>query len=103
MTRCTLIMMRMGISVASCVCMLTTSIVQELQSSIEKLLIPFRRGSPSEKKEEQSFRFTGLDISSTEDGITVKQNEYRDSLEEIKIGDKKDPNRELNPDKYKQF
>ena len=55
------------------------------------------------KREEWSFRFTGLDISFTEDSITVKQNEYRDSLEEIKIENNKDPNRELNPDEYKQF
>ena len=33
------------------------------------------------KKEERSFRFTGLDISYTEDSIIVKQNDYRDSLE----------------------
>ena len=44
-----------------------------------------------------------MDISTTEDGITVKQNEYRNSLKEIQIGDKEDPDRELNADEYKQF
>ena len=33
----------------------------------------------------------------------MKQNEYRNSLEEIQIGDKENPNRELNADEYKQF
>ena len=55
------------------------------------------------KREERSFRFTGLDISYTEDSIIVKQNNYRDSLEEIKIDNNNDPNRELNPNEYKQF
>ena len=30
-----------------------------------------------------------------------EQNKKRDSLEEIKIGNNEDPNRELNPDEYK--
>ena len=55
------------------------------------------------KKEEGSFRFTGLDISHTDDGIIVKQNDYRDSLEEISIDNNDDPNRELNLKEYKQF
>jgi len=36
----------------------------------------------------------------TEDGISVKQNDYRDSLEEIKIDNNDDPNRELNPNEH---
>ena len=55
------------------------------------------------KKEEGSFRFTGLDISHTDDGIIVKQNDYRDSIEEITIENNDDPNRELNLKEYKQF
>ena len=33
----------------------------------------------------------------------MKQNEYRNSLKEIQIVDKENPNRELNADEYKQF
>ena len=44
-----------------------------------------------------------MNISTLEDGITVKQNEYRNSLDEIQIGAKEIPDRELNSDEYKQF
>ena len=42
-------------------------------------------------------------MSSTEDVITLRQKEYRNSLDDIRFGDNENPNRELNPDEYKQF
>ena len=33
----------------------------------------------------------------------MKQNEYRNSLKDIQIGDNKNPDRDLNADEYKQF
>ena len=55
------------------------------------------------KVEESNFRFTGIDITETEDFIEANQNEYRNSLEIIKVEDKSDEERELTLAEYKQF
>ena len=69
----------------------------------KKVTDPLQKRFTFGKKEEGSFRFTGLDILHTENGIVVKQNDYRDSLEEVQIDNNDDPNRELNLKEYKQF
>ena len=69
----------------------------------KKVTDPLQKRFTFGKKEEGSFRFTGLDILHREDGIVVKQNDYRDSLEEVEIDNNDDPNRELNLKEYKQF
>ena len=54
------------------------------------------------KKEEESFRFTELDIT-RENGVVINQNSYVKSLEEIPIADKSDVNKELTVEEYKLF
>ena len=55
------------------------------------------------RKDEQLSKSTGLDIFYTEEGIIMKQNDHRDELEEIKIENNKEPDRELNLDEYAKF
>ena len=43
------------------------------------------------------------DIFHTEEGIIMKQNDHRDELEEIKIDNNKDPDRELNLNECAKF
>ena len=47
--------------------------------------------------------YLGLEINQTESSITVNQNEYINSLNEIHIVDNKDNNRLLNKDEHKQY
>ena len=37
------------------------------------------------KVEDDSFRFTGIDIKKVEDGIEISMEDYAESLEEIEI------------------
>ena len=55
------------------------------------------------RKDERLPKSTGLDIFYTEEGIIMKQNDHRDKLEEIKIENNKEPDRELNLDKHAKF
>ena len=55
------------------------------------------------KKEETSFRFTGLDFLEKDDEMLVKQNQYCESLKEIEIKDKVNTESELIRDEYKSF
>ena len=55
------------------------------------------------KREHGSFRFTGVDISKTDEGIKMTQNHYVDSLEEVKIDDGINPKRDLNKEEFKKF
>ena len=55
------------------------------------------------KIEDVTFRFTGMDVKQTEEGIEVSQRAYCEALEEMKIPDKKNTERELTKDEYKKF
>ena len=55
------------------------------------------------RKDERLPKSTGLDIFYTEEGIIMKQNDHRDELEEIKIENNKEPDRELNLDEHAKF
>merc|ERR1712240_364242 len=55
------------------------------------------------RKDERLPKSTGLDIFYTEEGIIMKQNDHRDELEEIKIENNKEPERELNLDELAKF
>ena len=55
------------------------------------------------RKDERLSKSTGLDIFYTEEGIIMKQNDHRNELEEIKIENNKEPDRELNLDELAKF
>ena len=55
------------------------------------------------KREEDHFRFTGVDVSKSDEGIKMNQNKYLDSLEEIVIDKKGEPKRELTKEEFKKF
>ena len=55
------------------------------------------------KKEEGSFRFTGLDLKEKEEEIVMNQNHYCESIDEIEIEDKTNTDRELTREEYKAF
>ena len=55
------------------------------------------------RKDERLPKSTGLDIFYIEEGIIMKQNDHRDELEEIKIENNKEPDRELNLEKHAKF
>ena len=55
------------------------------------------------KVEQKNFRFTGVDIKETEDGIEMNQDNFCNSIEEIKINDKKNTDRDLTREEYAQF
>ena len=55
------------------------------------------------KVENHKYRFTGVDIKETSEGIEVNQKTYCDSLQEIKIENGKNNNRPLTRQEYKKF
>ena len=65
----------------------------------EKLVGRFTFG----KIELGNFRFTGLDIKQTDEGIFVDQNEYIQSLEPIKIDKLVEPNEKLSKKKFAEY
>ena len=103
MTHCTAITIREG-KLAGLVCLYVDDFnragTTEFHRAVTVLL---QKRFTLGKREERSFRFTGLDISLTEEVITVRQNKYRNSLEEKQIREDEDSNRELKPEEYKQF
>lgn len=66
---------------------------------LNKLLEKFTFG----KVEEHTFRFTGLDIKEKEGTIVIDQDQYCNSLEEMKIVDNKEKERELTKEEYMKF
>ena len=55
------------------------------------------------KREVDKFRFTGIDVEKTDDGILMSQNEYTKSIEEIEVKSSEDIKRDLNKEEFKQF
>ena len=55
------------------------------------------------KVENHKYRFTGVDIKKTSEGIEVNQKTYCDSLQETKIENGKDNDRPLTVQEYKEF
>ena len=55
------------------------------------------------KVENNRYRFTGVDIKETSEGIEVNQKTYCDSLQEIKIENGKNNDRPLTVQEYKEF
>ena len=65
----------------------------------EKLETRFTFG----KIEFRNFKFTGLNIKETDDGITVDQNDYIQSLKPIKLDKLADKDENLSKQKFKEF
>ena len=55
------------------------------------------------KVDNHKYRFTGVDIKETSEGIEVNQRTYCDSLQEIKIENGRDNDRPLTVQEYKEF
>ena len=55
------------------------------------------------KVENHMYRFTGVDIKETCEGIEVNQKTYCDSLQEIKMENGRDNDRPLMVQEYKEF
>ena len=55
------------------------------------------------KVENHRYRFTGVDIKETSEGIEGNQKTYSDSLQEIKIENGRDNDRPLTVQEYKEF
>ena len=55
------------------------------------------------KIEVENFKFTGLNIQQTAEGILVDQNEYIQSIKPIKIDKFADKNTKLSNDKFAQY
>ena len=55
------------------------------------------------KREVDKFRFTGIDVEKTDEGILMSQNEYTKSIEEIEVKSSEDIKRDLNKEEFKQF
>ena len=53
--------------------------------------------------ENKQYRFTGVGIKETSEVIKINQQQYCNSLQEIKINDTKDSERPLPKDENKQF
>ena len=51
---------------------------------INKVLEFINRELTDSKTERDSFRYTGIDVSTIDDGIEIKMEDYVESLEEIK-------------------
>ena len=66
---------------------------------VEKLLEKFTFG----KVERNSFRFTGLDIKEKDGFITIDQNQYCNSLAEMKTRETRENDRELTKQEYTEF
>ena len=55
------------------------------------------------KIEKNEFRFCGIDIKVTNDGIIISQNDYVDSLEEIPNSETHDLDRQLSKEEFKLY
>ena len=55
------------------------------------------------KIEVENFKFNGLNIQQTQEGILVDQNEYIQSIKPIKIDKSADKNTKLSNDKFAQY
>ena len=68
-----------------------------------KVVAPLKKKYDFGKEEVGTFRFTGIDVQKTKEGIQIDQKKYCDSIQEIPVPDKKNTERELNLEEYKQF
>ena len=55
------------------------------------------------KREEDDFRYTGIDVSTIDDGIQLEMKDYIDSLEEVKEIRKAERDEELTRDELKVY
>ena len=55
------------------------------------------------KREVDKFRFTGIDIEKSEEGIKMSQNHYANSIEEIVVKSDDDNKRDLTREEFKLF